>query len=51
VAAYVCMPLFFKLLAPIVGQLTKIIPTVILSYNEIGLWDNLSGVSEFCGTS
>lgn len=45
-AAYVCMPLFLKLLAPFVGQMTKIMTTVILSYNEIGLWGNLPAASD-----
>jgi len=40
------MPLFLTLLAPFVGQLTEIVTAVILSYNEIGLWDNLPGASD-----
>jgi len=49
-AAFVCMPLFLKLLAHFVGQLTKIMTTAVLSYNEIGLWDNLLQHQMFCGT-
>jgi hypothetical protein len=45
-AAYGCMPLFLKLLAPFVGQLTEIITAFVLGHNETGVWDNLPGASD-----